>query len=96
MDTAAEQQKFDKQFLKLINNERELHNLDPVTLDSQLDEAAQEHTDDIAHSDKTVNHIGSDGSTLGERLTDVGYEYQTAVENVGAGQYTANQVFQDC
>ena len=90
---------FDQQFLALVNAERTLHGLAPVTLDLQLDNAAQDHINDIAINDINLldpnadPHIGSNGSTLGSRVQASGYQYQTAVENIGAGQYTANEVF---
>lgn len=102
MDTPEQQVTFDQEFLLLVNNERALYGLAPVTLDPQLDLAAQLHTDDIAYNDINLTaplnvdpHIGSNGSTLGSRVQAAGYQYQTAVENISAGQYTANEVFQD-
>ncbi|MEM7064425.1 MAG: CAP domain-containing protein [Cyanobacteria bacterium P01_B01_bin.77] len=102
MDTPEQQVQFDQQFLILVNNERALHSLAAVTLDSQLDLAAQLHINDIAYNDINLTdpinvdpHIGSNGSTLGIRVQAAGYQYQTAVENISAGQYTANEVFQD-
>ncbi|MEM9976306.1 MAG: CAP domain-containing protein [Cyanobacteria bacterium P01_D01_bin.2] len=89
----------DQQFLALINAERTLHGLAPVTLDLQLDNAAQDHINDIAINDINLldpnvdPHIGSNGSPLGSRVQASGYQYQTAVENIGAGQYTATEVF---
>ena len=89
----------DQQFLALVNAERTLHGLAPVTLDLQLDNAAQDHINDIAINDISLldpnvdPHIGSNGSTLGGRVQASGYQYQTAVENIGAGQYTADEVF---
>lgn len=89
----------DQQFLALVNAERTLHGLAPVTLDLQLDNAAQDHINDIAINDINLldpnvdPHIGSNGSTLGSRVQASGYQYQTAVENIGAGQYTATEVF---
>ena len=82
----------DQQFLALVNAERTLHGLAPVTLDLQLDNAAQDHINDIAINDINLldpnvdPHIGSNGSTLGGRVQASGYQYQTAVENIGAGQ----------
>lgn len=102
MDTSAQQVRFDQEFLLLVNNERALHGLAAVTLDPQLDLAAQLHTDDIAYNDINLTdpinvdpHIGSNGSTLASRVQAAGYQHQTAVENISAGQYTANEVFQD-
>ena len=94
----ATPKQIDQQFLALVNKERTLRGLAPVTLDTQLDNAAQRHSDDMALNDwyhLPNPHLGSDGSTLASRVQASGYKYQTAVENVGAGQYTAQEVFQD-
>ncbi|MEA5464200.1 CAP domain-containing protein [Leptothoe sp. PORK10 BA2] len=95
MDTPEQ---IDQQFLILVNNERALYGLAPVSLDHQLDSAAQRHSNDMALNDwyhVPDPHLGSDGSTLASRVQASGYRYQKAVENVGAGQYTPQEVFQD-
>ena len=89
MDTSTQQQ-----LLALINDLRQQHGLELVTLDTQLNEAAQDHSDDMAYND-FFGHVGSDGSTSWDRLAEAGYTYQIAVENIAAGQITPAEVFQD-
>ncbi|MEM9976437.1 MAG: CAP domain-containing protein [Cyanobacteria bacterium P01_D01_bin.2] len=88
---------FDQTFLALVNGERALYGLAPLTLDLQLDSAAQRHSNDMALNDWYNNadpHLGSDGSTLVSRVQASGYQYQSAFENVGVGHYTPDEVFQ--
>ncbi|MEM9977757.1 MAG: CAP domain-containing protein [Cyanobacteria bacterium P01_D01_bin.2] len=89
---------FDQTFLALVNGERALYGLAPLTLDLQLDSAAQRHSNDMALNDwynYADPHLGSDGSTPATRVQASGYQYQSAFENVGVGHYTPNEVFQD-
>lgn len=58
----------------LINEERTNAGIDPLRVDEQLSEAAQEHSRDMAVND-FISHNGLDGSTPGERLEDAGYEW---------------------
>jgi len=49
-----------------------------------LSQAALEHSRDMAHEDN-LTHQGSDGSTIGQRLTRAGYQWGLAGENIQAG-----------
>ena len=77
--------------VELTNIERANAGLQPLTLDLQLADAAQDHSNDMAQDD-FFNHTGVDGSTVGSRVTDTGYQYSTVGENIAAGQTTAEQV----
>ncbi|MEM9804603.1 MAG: CAP domain-containing protein [Cyanobacteria bacterium P01_D01_bin.56] len=92
----------DKLFLDLVNNERRRNGLNPVTLNAQLDEAAQRHSEDLAFNDwynEANPHIGSDGSTRISRVRDTGYRYESPqgepFENIAVGQFTPQEAFED-
>jgi uncharacterized protein YkwD len=56
-----------------------------------LAQAAANHSQDMsAHN--FFAHVGSDGSTLGQRVDAVGYPWSTLGENIAAGQTSVNQV----
>jgi uncharacterized protein YkwD len=57
----------------------------PFRRDALLDVAAQGHADDIAATQR-ISHVGSDGSTLQQRLARVGYPYRWASESIAVYQ----------
>jgi uncharacterized protein YkwD len=63
----------------------------PLLLDVRLVVAAQEHSDDM-HAAGFVGHVGSDDSTLRERVERQGYDWWRIAENVARGQRSADQV----
>ncbi len=77
--------------LTLVNAEREKAGCSPVTVDSKLTKAAQDHSQDMADH-QNMSHTGSDGSSMSDRLARVGYRFSTAGENVAAGYGTAESV----
>ena len=79
------------QVIELTNAERAKAKLPLLKENSQLVDAAQDHSDDMANDD-FFSHRGVDGSTLGNRIQDSGYQYLAAGENIAAGQTTAEQV----
>ncbi|NEZ63528.1 hypothetical protein D0962_12165 [Leptolyngbyaceae cyanobacterium CCMR0082] len=86
---------FVQQFLALVNGVRVRAGLSRLTIDQQLNHAAQRHTSDIAHNDLVVGHRGSNGSNPTQRARVAGYQSRTVVENIGAGHYTVREVFDD-
>lgn len=72
---------FDQQILNLVNEERAKVGADPLQINEQLDQSADLHSQDQASMD-TMTHIGSNGSELGTRITDTGYQFSTAAENI--------------
>ncbi len=54
--------------------------------------ASKTHSNDMA-TNLFVSHTGSDGSSAGERLNKVGYDFRTAGENVAAGQISIVKVY---
>ena len=77
--------------LELTNAERAKAGLKPLTLNNQLAEAAQGHSDSMA-ADDFFSHTGADGSSVGDRVKEEGYEFARTGENIAAGQTTAEQV----
>ncbi|MGL6342754.1 MAG: CAP domain-containing protein [Waterburya sp.] len=88
---ASNSDTFDQQILNLVNQERAKVGADPLRINAQLDQAADLHTQDQANMDK-MTHTGSDGSSMGTRIQDAGYQYSTAGENVAAGYLDAEAV----
>ncbi len=58
-----------------------------LALESRLSAAAQWYSDDMHHNG-AWNHIGSDGSTLAERVDRTGYPWLALGENIAKG-YTS-------
>ncbi|MHA6615659.1 CAP domain-containing protein [Pseudonocardia sp. DLS-67] len=75
----------------LVNQEREEAGCDPVSVESHLTEAAQDHSQDQADMGK-MTHTGSDGSRVGERATRAGYEWSKVGENVASGTTSPERV----
>ncbi|MGW2424780.1 CAP domain-containing protein [Streptomyces sp. NPDC001709] len=75
--------------IKLTNTERVKAGCPPLTSNSALTKAAQNHTADMADHN-FVGHTGSDGSSLVDRVQAAGYTGWSALaENVAAGQTAA-------
>ncbi|RZU46268.1 uncharacterized protein YkwD [Streptomyces sp. BK022] len=77
--------------VELVNAERAKVGCSPVTLNSTLTKAAQDHSADMA-AHNTMSHTGSDGSDPGSRITAAGYQWSTYGENVAYGYATPEQV----
>lgn len=72
---------FVNQTLALINSQRAARNLSALTVNAQLTMAAQTHAADMA-CNSSLSHIGSDGSSMKERVTAAGYSFSIALENI--------------
>jgi uncharacterized protein YkwD len=77
--------------LVVHNRERKQENLGPLKLAPKLCESAAIHARDMAKRRK-LDHTGSDGSTVVDRVKRVGYLYVRVGENIANGQKTVNQV----
>ena len=73
---------FANQILNLVNQARAagqvcgteaLPAVPALTLNAQLNQAAQRHSDDMA-TNNIFSHTGSDGSSFGQRIADTGYQ----------------------
>lgn len=74
-----------------VNQERESAGCSPVTVDSRLSAAAQDHSQDQADRG-VMTHTGADGSTAGQRATRAGYRWSRIAENVASGTTSAERV----
>lgn len=59
-----------------INEIRVENGLHPLEVNAHLNTAAYRHSNDLADNNLT-GHIGSDGSTPGDRIYETGYEWST-------------------
>ena len=64
----------------------------PLRWNSKLQQAAAAHSHDMADHNFFNHKSATNGTTLSERLRSVGYRYQAAGENIGAGPATVAQV----
>lgn len=80
-----------QQVVEGINTERRARKLAPLTVDARLVRAAQRHARDMARH-RFLEHTGSDGSSMTDRIEQAGYRWLSASENVAAGQETAARV----
>jgi uncharacterized protein YkwD len=77
--------------LTLVNAERAKAGCSPLTENAKLTKAAQDHSQDMADH-QNMSHTGSDGSSMADRLTRVGYAFRTAGENVAYGYSSPESV----
>lgn len=80
------------EMLGRINAERSAAGAAPLSLCSTLMTAAQRHSEDqAAHS--TMSHVGSNGSTMSQRVQSAGYlGWSSLGENVAAGYPSVTSV----
>jgi uncharacterized protein YkwD len=64
----------------------------PLRWSDKLQQAAAVHSHDMAQHNFFNHKSATNGTTLPERLRNVGYKYQSAGENIAAGQTSAEQV----
>ncbi|CAI5743889.1 unnamed protein product [Peronospora destructor] len=79
--------------LAAVNKQRATKGLSPLCLNKKLHIAAQAHSDDMA-ANNFMDHKGSDGSTMSQRITLAGYDWTSVAENVAAGHVTVDDVMQ--
>ncbi|MEG4839348.1 CAP domain-containing protein [Microcoleus sp. B9-D4] len=84
-------QNFINRVLELTNIERGKLSFSPLTLNTQLLNAAANHSQNMALQD-FFSHTGKDGSSLGSRISATGYQFSAAAENIAAGSSTPEQV----
>ncbi|CAG8450954.1 2485_t:CDS:2 [Dentiscutata heterogama] len=76
--------------LNLVNAERRKVNLPDLRLDSQLNNAAQKHTDYMARTNILSHYENSQDP--GVRIKAQGYNWSTYGENIAQGQLTEDEV----
>ena len=77
--------------VRLINVQRSNYNLTNLATQTNIRNAAQKHTIDMA-CHFFVSHTGSDNSLLEDRLDSFGYFWLVAGENIAAGYSTPSAV----
>ncbi|MEM9087829.1 MAG: CAP domain-containing protein [Cyanobacteria bacterium P01_F01_bin.53] len=82
------------ELLSLTNKARQAAGLGSLSFAYQLGQSAQSHAADLGTQDY-FSHVGKDGSELGDRLAETGYQFNQAGENIAAGQVSAMSTFQD-
>ncbi|MBD2771080.1 CAP domain-containing protein [Iningainema tapete] len=80
-----------QEVVNLTNAQRQLVGLQPLQLNFQLNNSAQAHAQDMAVRD-FFDHVGSNGTGIGDRAKAAGYTYSFIGENIGAGQATAQGI----
>jgi len=73
------------------NRERKKEKREPLALSPELCAAAVVHAKDMA-AHHTMNHKGSDGSMVGDRVKRTGYVYVHVGENIAESQNTVERV----
>jgi uncharacterized protein YkwD len=76
---------FEGTVLTLVNQERAKAGCARLTRDSSLAKAARAHSADMAARDY-FSHTTPEGVTFGKRITNAGYRFSRAAENIAAGQ----------
>ena len=82
---------FDQRILELVNIERVNEGLDPLSIDIQLDQAANFHNDEMVRADMMSHQLPGEAN-LGDRVTATGYDWTRVGENVAAGYTTPEAV----
>lgn len=77
---------------RLMNRGREGVSLPPIRCESQLSTMARAHAEDLCRAG-TLGHLGSDGSTFGERMRGSGMPFRLAGENLARGHDDAATVY---
>lgn len=75
------------QVAELVNVERAKAGCKPLTMDPKLADAARKHSEDMAARDYFA-HTSQNGRGFAERITNEGYTWSTAAENIAKGQHT--------
>ncbi|GMF12645.1 unnamed protein product [Phytophthora lilii] len=77
--------------LDRVNKERAAEGLPALCTNKKLQEAAQRHSDDQA-ANSYMDHTGTDGTNIEDRITQAGFDWSAVAENVAAGQPDVNDV----
>jgi uncharacterized protein YkwD len=92
--TGYVQADFESEVIDLVNLEREVQGLHPLSYDHQLATAARGHSEDMGLQDY-FSHTSLDGRTVPDRITAAGYSYNTYGENI-AGYCYKLSIFKCC
>jgi uncharacterized protein YkwD len=83
---------FEQQLINLINAERISQGRPPLSISPLLMQVAEAHSQDMIDRN-FFDHTNPDGLDPGDRLDNAGYHWMTWAENIGAGQTTAQEMF---
>ena len=67
---------------------------EPLAWSGALESAARRHTEDMAEHEY-FDHVGRDGSTVGDRVSREGYAWRSVGENIARYQDSVAEVVQD-
>ncbi|CAI5721699.1 unnamed protein product [Hyaloperonospora brassicae] len=82
--TYASYNEYAKAMLDAVNHQRATQGLPALCLNQKLHVSSQRHSNDMATHD-FMDHFGTDGSRMSQRITDAGYEWESVAENVAVG-----------
>jgi uncharacterized protein YkwD len=82
---------YEDQVVTLVNQQRATAGCKALTVDSRLTTAARGHSQDMANRDY-FDHNTPEGVTPWTRITNAGYHFSAAAENIAAGQTTPASV----
>lgn len=84
---------FEERVLELTNQYRIDNGLSPLTLNVLLDQAANNHSQNMAEQD-FYDHTDLGGNGVGNRVSQIGYQFSWVGENIAAGYLTPEDVVQ--
>ena len=87
----ADNRAFEREVLRLINEQRLSRGLSPLIEQHALTQAARRHAKDMA-AHQSSSHIGSDGSSPGDRMQQEGYAGLACGEATSLGRTTPGEV----
>uniref|UniRef100_H3GX02 SCP domain-containing protein n=2 Tax=Phytophthora ramorum TaxID=164328 RepID=H3GX02_PHYRM len=77
--------------LDRVNQARAAEGLPALCTNKKLQNAAQEHSDDQA-ANNYLDHEGTDGTNIEDRVAQAGYDWTSVAENIAAGQPNVDSV----
>ena len=92
----------EKQLLQLVNQLRKkgcrcgrkrMRSAPPLKMNRLLNRAARHHANDMA-TNNFFEHRGSNGSSISDRISKAGYEWQAVGENIFWGRVSIEEVFE--
>lgn len=82
-----------EQIVKLTNEERAKEGCPALKSNRKLNRAAQQHSNDMMQNG-FFSHTGSDGSSVGNRVREMGYSYRRVAENIARGYRSPEAVME--
>jgi len=79
------------EMLDRVNKERKTAGVRLLCLNEKLIKAAKKHNKDMVENNFS-GHVGSDGSSIGDRITREDYKYGNFGENIAKGQESVTKV----